>query len=76
MHELLDGARRRLVHHFQPRGNDAGRDDRRHRRAGLLDIVEGRQRDLRQLRLGHSLTVISVMTASRPSQPVMSASRS
>ena len=51
VHELLDRARRGLVHHLEARRNDAGADDRADRRAGLLDVVERRQRDLRQLRL-------------------------
>ncbi len=77
VHEPFRGADGRVVHHFQPGGNDAGGDDRGDRGPGRFHVVEGRQQDLRASRgFGSSLTVTSVMTPSSPSEPVISASRS
>src|SRR6185312_6186690 len=53
--EVLDGARRRLVHHLETGGNDAGGDDGTHRRARLLEVVERGERHARALRLGQEL---------------------
>ncbi len=52
---MLDRAHGRLVHHLQTGRNDARSDDRADRRAGLLHVVEGGQRDLRELWLGAQL---------------------
>ena len=51
VHELLDRARGRLVHHLEARRDDARADDRADRRARLLDVVERGERHLRELRL-------------------------
>jgi hypothetical protein len=49
--ERLDGADRRLVHHLQPGGNNAGGDDRGDRVAGFRHVVERGDDDLRELGL-------------------------
>ncbi len=50
--EVLGGADRQVVHHFQATGDDAGRDDVAHRTTGLFHRVEGGQQHLGHLRLG------------------------
>ncbi len=55
VHEVLDRRGHRLVHHLQPGRDDAGGDHRRHRVAGLADVVEAGHDAARQLRLGHQL---------------------
>ena len=77
VHELLDRARHRLVHHLEAGRDDAGGDDCGHRVAGLLDVVEAPPGCTRAVSgFGTSRTVTSVVTASMPSEPVTSASRS
>ena len=55
VHELLDRARRAAVHHFEPRGHDAGGDDGGDRGPRRSDVVERGERDLRRLRLRREL---------------------
>jgi hypothetical protein len=55
MHEVLDRRGHRLVHHLQPRRDDAGRDEGSDRVAGLAHIVEAGHQAARQPRLGHQL---------------------
>ena len=62
--------RRRLVHHLQAAGNDAGGDDAGDRVAGLLHIVEIGEDHLPSSGFGVSLTVTSVITASSPLRTV------
>ncbi len=50
-HKRLDGLRRLAVHHLEPGRNDARRDDRRDRIAGLHHIVERSHHDLRDFGL-------------------------
>jgi hypothetical protein len=40
VHEVLDRGGHGLVHHLQPGRDDAGRNHRGHRVAGLADVVE------------------------------------
>ena len=55
VHILLHCARGRLVHHFQPGRNDAGRDHGGGGVAGLFHVVERGEDHARGLRLGHQL---------------------
>jgi hypothetical protein len=55
VHVLVDRARGGLVHHLEAGREDAGGDHRAHRRAGLGDVVERGERDLRELGLGREL---------------------
>ena len=72
VHELLDRARRRLVHHLEPGRDDAGADDGGHRVAGLAPTSSNAaSATCATCGFGVSFTVISVMTASRPSEPVI-----
>ena len=55
VHELLDGARRLLVHHFEAAGMMPAPMIAADRGAGLFDVVERRERHLRELRLRQQL---------------------
>ena len=67
----------RLVHHFQPAGMMPARDDRAPTAAPACSTsAKAASATCASCGLGNSLTVISVITASRPSLPVMSARRS
>lgn len=48
--EILGGADRQVVHHFQPGRDDAGTDQVGHRPPGAFHIVEAGQQDLRHRR--------------------------
>ena len=75
--EILHRAGGGLVHHFEAGGNDAGGDDVCHRLAGLLDVIERSHHDLGVFRLRQQLDRhLESITPSRPSDPVISASRS
>ncbi len=50
MDEVLGGADRQVVHHFQPGRDDAGTDQVGHRPPGAFHIVEAGQQDLRHRR--------------------------
>ena len=76
VHEVLDRGGHRLVHHLQAGRDDAGGDDRRHRVAGLAHVVEAGHDAARELRLGHQLDGDLDVTASMPSLPTTSGSRS
>ena len=55
MHERFSGTDCRVVHHFQPAGNNAGANNITHRRARFDNIIKRRQHHLRALGLGQQL---------------------
>ena len=50
MHKILRRADRQSIHHFEPRRDDAGGDDRPHGGTRLGHVIEGGEDDLGALR--------------------------
>ena len=72
----LDGAGRGLVHHLEAAGNDAGGDHGAAPQApALATSSNAASATCASCGFGVSLTVTSVITASSPSEPLISASR-
>ena len=70
VHGFLHGARRRLVHQLEPGRDDARGDDGGGGIAGLSTSSKAARITRAVCGLGTSFTVISMVTASMPSEPI------